>query len=237
MSERNLPAHVAVIMDGNGRWAKKNKLKVALGHRKGVETLRDIIRESSDIGIQALTLYAFSTENWKRDPEEVNALMGLLLEFFLSEIDELDEKNVRILILGEKSALPLPQQQALISAEDRTRDNTGLKLNIAINYGSRAEIALAMKRIAEKVRSGELIPDDISETLISDHLYTAGLPDVDLVIRTSGEQRLSNFLLYQCAYAEFTFPEVLWPDFSLEHYHRALDDYMRRDRRFGGRNK
>ncbi len=237
MSERNLPAHVAIIMDGNGRWAKKNKLKVALGHRKGVETLRDIIRESSDIGIQALTLYAFSTENWKRDPEEVNALMGLLLEFFLSEIDELDEKNVRILILGEKSALPLPQQQALISAEERTRDNTGLKLNIAINYGSRAEIALATKRIAEKVRSGELMPDDISETLISDHLYTAGLPDVDLVIRTSGEQRLSNFLLYQCAYAEFTFPEVLWPDFSLEHYHRALDDYMRRDRRFGGRNK
>ncbi len=237
MSERNLPAHVAIIMDGNGRWAKKNKLKVAIGHRKGVETLRDIIRESSDIGIQALTLYAFSTENWKRDPEEVNALMGLLLEFFLSEIDELDEKNVRILILGEKSALPLPQQQALISAEDRTRDNTGLKLNIAINYGSRAEIALATKRIAEKVRSGELMPDDISETLISDHLYTAGLPDVDLVIRTSGEQRLSNFLLYQCAYAEFTFPEVLWPDFSLEHYHRALDDYMRRDRRFGGRNK
>lgn len=237
MSERNLPAHVAVIMDGNGRWAKKNKLKVALGHRKGVETLRDIIRESSDIGIQALTLYAFSTENWKRDPEEVNALMGLLLEFFLSEIDELDEKNVRILILGEKSALPLPQQQALISAEDRTRDNTGLKLNIAINYGSRAEIALATKRIAEKVRSGELMPEDINETLISDHLYTAGLPDVDLVIRTSGEQRLSNFLLYQCAYAEFTFPEVLWPDFSLEHYHRALDDYMRRDRRFGGRNK
>lgn len=237
MSERNLPAHVAIIMDGNGRWAKKNKLKVALGHRKGVETLRDIIRESSDIGIQALTLYAFSTENWKRDPEEVNALMGLLLEFFLSEIDELDEKNVRILILGEKSALPLPQQQALINAEDRTRDNTGLKLNIAINYGSRAEIALATKRIAEKVRSGELMPEDISETLISDHLYTAGLPDVDLVIRTSGEQRLSNFLLYQCAYAEFTFPEVLWPDFSLEHYHRALDDYMRRDRRFGGRNK
>lgn len=236
MTDRALPRHVAIIMDGNGRWAKKHSIKIALGHRKGVETLRDIIRESSDLGIEVLTLYAFSTENWSRSPEEVAALMGLLLEFFVSEIDELDEKNVRILILGDKNGLPSPQREALIKAEDRTKDNSGLKLNIAINYGSRAEIICAVKLIAEKVASGELETDQIDDAVFSDALYTSGQPDVDLMIRTSGEQRLSNFLLWQCAYAEFTFPTVLWPDFTLAEYHAALDEYMHRDRRFGGRN-
>lgn len=236
MTDRALPRHVAIIMDGNGRWAKKHSIKIALGHRKGVETLRDIIRESSDLGIEVLTLYAFSTENWSRSPEEVAALMGLLLEFFVSEIDELDEKNVRILILGDKNGLPSPQREALIKAEDRTKDNYGLKLNIAINYGSRAEIIRAVKLIAEKVADGKLETDQIDDAVFSDALYTSGQPDVDLMIRTSGEQRLSNFLLWQCAYAEFTFPNVLWPDFTLAEYHAALDEYMHRDRRFGGRN-
>ncbi len=236
MSELPLPRHVAIIMDGNGRWAKQHKIKVALGHRKGVETLRAIIRESSDLGIEALSLYAFSTENWRRSPEEVSALMGLLLEFFSSEIDELDEKNVCIRILGDKEGMPPAQREALINAEKRTGKNTGLKLNIAINYGGRAELARAARRLAEKAVKGEIRPEDIDEDALSRELYTAGLPDVDLLIRTSGEMRLSNFLLYQCAYAEFDFPTVLWPDFDLNAYHEALRAYQHRDRRFGGRN-
>ena len=231
-----LPRHVAIIMDGNGRWAKKNKIKIALGHRTGVEALRAIIRESSDIGIEALSLYAFSTENWKRDPSEVDALMGLLLEFFTSEIDELDEKNVCIRILGDKDGMPQKQRLALINAEERTKNNTGLKLNIAINYGGRAELVRAARSLAAKVAAGKIKPEDITEKTLSDELYTRGLPDVDLLIRTSGEMRLSNFLLYQCAYAEFLVPTVLWPDFSLEDYHQALEAFAHRDRRYGGRN-
>lgn len=238
MSEfARLPRHVAIIMDGNGRWAKQHKIKIALGHRQGVEALRSIIRESSDLGIEALSLYAFSTENWKRDPQEVDALMGLLLEFFSSEIDELDEKNVCIRILGDKAGLPEKQRRAVISAEERTKDNTGLHLNIALNYGGRAELALAARTLAEKVQKGEMTPDEITEETLSQALYTKGLPDVDLLIRTSGEMRLSNFLLYQCAYAEFEFPTVLWPDFTLDHYHAALREFTGRDRRFGGRNE
>lgn len=230
-----MPKHVAIIMDGNGRWAKKNKLKVALGHRKGVETLRAIIRESSDLGIDALTLYAFSTENWKRSPEEVGALMDLLLEFFTSEIDELDRENVRILILGDVDAMPEKQRDALCRAMERTESNTGLHLNIAINYGGRAELARAAKLIAQDVCAGALSADDINESLIANYLYTRNLPDVDLMIRTSGEMRLSNFLLYQCAYAEFDFPSVLWPDYTLEEYHASLYRFGKRERRFGGR--
>lgn len=235
MDKERLPRHVAIIMDGNGRWAKKNKLKVALGHRKGVEALRGIIRESSDLGIEALTLYAFSTENWKREPQEVQALMDLLLEFFTSEIDELDEKNVCIRILGDVDAMPEKQCRALHAAMDRTKQNTGLKLNIAINYGGRAEMARAARLIAQDVADGVLEIDHIDEELIQKYLYTKGLPDVDLMIRTSGEMRLSNFLLYQCAYAEFDFPTVLWPDFDLNEYHQALERFANRERRFGGR--
>ena len=230
-----LPRHVAIIMDGNGRWAKAHKIKVALGHRKGVEALRSIIRESSDLGIEALSLYAFSTENWRRSPQEVEALMGLLLEYFTSEIDELDEKNVRIRILGDKDGMPEKRRAALYNAENRTADNTGLKLNIAINYGSRAELVRAARRLAEKAVKGEIAPESIDDAMFADELYTAGLPDVDLLIRTSGEMRLSNFLLYQCAYAEFLFPKTLWPDFSLDDYHAALSAFAGRDRRFGGR--
>ena len=230
-----LPRHVAIIMDGNGRWAKKNKLKIALGHRAGTEALREIIRNSSDIGIEALSLYAFSTENWTRSKTEVDALMGLLLEFFSTEIDELDEKNVRILILGEKDALPTEQRIALMNAETRTFDNTGLKLNIAINYGSRAELARAARLLAFEVAEGRRLPESVTEEALAQRLYTAGLPDVDLLIRTSGEMRLSNFLLWQCAYTEFVFPKVLWPDFTLADYHACLASFQKRSRRFGGR--
>ena len=232
-----LPAHVAIIMDGTGRWARKHRLAVSRGHRQGTETLREIIRHTDDLGIRVLSLYAFSTENWNRSEEEVAALMQLILDFFASEIDELDEKNVRILILGEKGRLPEKQREVLKEAERRTEKNTGLRLNIAVNYGSRAEIVRAAREIAGLVQRGEITADEITEETISDHLYTRGQPDVDLLIRTSGEQRLSNFLLYQNAYAEFVFPETLWPDFTVHDYDLALDAFAHRDRRYGGRKE
>ena len=230
-----LPKHVAIIMDGNGRWAKKHHLNVSRGHRQGTENLREIIRHTDDLGIGVLSLYAFSTENWNRSEEEVSALMQLILEFFETEIDELDAKNVRILILGNKGRLPEKQREVLQEAEKRTEKNTGLHLNIAVNYGSRAEIVKAAREIAVMVKNGTIRAEEIDEQTIADHLYTGGQPDVDLMIRTSGEQRLSNFLLYQNAYAEFVFPETLWPDFSVHDYDLALDAYGRRDRRYGGR--
>ena len=232
-----LPKHVAIIMDGNGRWAKQHKLKVALGHRAGTEALREIIRNSSDIGIQALTLYAFSTENWNRPQTEVEALMQLILDFFQSEIDELDEKNVRITILGDKTGLPEKQCAALMEAETRTMKNTGLRLNIAINYGSRAELARAAQELAKDVRNGVIRPEDITEERFAQKLYTDGQPDADLMIRTSGEMRLSNFLLWQCSYAEFVFPTVLWPDFDLKQYHACIAEFQGRKRRFGAREE
>ena len=233
---QKLPAHVAIIMDGNGRWAKKHKLSVSRGHRQGTETLREIIRHTDDLGIGALSLYAFSTENWSRSEEEVAALMQLILDFFASEIDELDAKNVRILIMGDKGGLPEKQRETLIEAENRTKKNTGLHLNIAVNYGGRAELVRAAKEIATLVRNWTMREDEITEQTVSDHLYTRGQPDVDLLIRTSGEQRLSNFLLYQNAYAEFIFPTVLWPDFTVHDYDAALDAFAHRERRYGGRN-
>lgn len=230
-----LPRHVAIIMDGNGRWAKKHKLSVARGHRQGTETLREIIRHTDDLGIEALSIYAFSTENWKRSPEEVAALMQLILEFFASEIDELDAKNVRILILGDKDGLPEQQRSVLIEAETRTCKNTGLRLNICLNYGGRAELVRAAQELALLVQAGQMRVEDITEESLSQHLYTRGQPDVDLMIRTSGEMRLSNFLLYQCAYAEFLFPKVLWPDFTVADYDSALQAFGGRERRFGKR--
>lgn len=230
-----LPKHVAIIMDGNGRWASAHKVKVALGHRAGTEALREIIRSSSDMGIQALSLYAFSTENWTRPKAEVDALMQLILDFFSSEIDELHEKNVRITILGDKSGLPAAQRDTLQEAETRTGGNTGLRLNIAVNYGSRAELARAARLLCEEVARGERAADSVDEAALADKLYTFGLPEVDLLIRTSGEMRLSNFLLYQCAYSEFVFPAVLWPDFSLKEYHECISSYQTRNRRFGSR--
>ena len=230
-----LPRHIGIIMDGNGRWAKQHKLKVALGHSAGTEALREIIRSASDLGIKALSLYAFSTENWTRSQAEVDALMALLLQFFQSEIDELCRKNVRILILGDKDGMPAPQCKALLDAEARTRENTGLMLCIAVNYGSRAELARAARTLAAEVAAGTILSSDIDEDALARNLYTAGIPDVDLLIRTSGEMRLSNFMLWQCAYAEFLFPKTLWPDFTVTDFHACIADYQCRSRRFGGR--
>ncbi len=230
-----MPRHIAIIMDGNGRWAKKRMLPRAAGHRAGVEAMRSTITRCDELGIEALTVYAFSTENWSRSHEEVGALMNLLLEYFTREIDELDQKNVRILILGDVDGLPDRQREAVKNAMRRTNDNTGLKLNIALNYGSRAEIVRAARMLAQRAANGEIAPEDIDEKMFADSLYTRDLPEVDLVIRTSGEERLSNFLLYQLAYAEFVFDPILWPDFDAAALDRDIEIFGRRQRRFGGR--
>lgn len=235
MPENKLPQHVAIIMDGNGRWAKRNALSVAMGHRKGVETLREVIRYSSDIGIGVLSLYAFSTENWRRPKTEVAALMLLIEEFFVSEIDELHQNRVRIRILGEKQQLTPKAYQAVLEAENKTQLNEGLQLNIALNYGSRDEIIRAVRSLASQVEGGAIMADAITPEMFAQELYTKGQPDVDLLIRTSGEQRLSNFLLYQCAYAEMMFTDKLWPEYTVSDYQQALSAYQRRDRRYGGR--
>ena len=229
-----VPQHVAIIMDGNGRWAKQRGLGRSAGHAAGTEALRDIIRASDDWGIKALTIYAFSTENWVRPKDEVSTLMSLILKYFESEIDELDEKGVRIRILGDIQGLPQEQHDAVSNAMRRTAANNGLRLNIALNYGGRAEIANGVRSIARRVQKGELLPEEITEETIADSLYTRGLPEVDLLIRTSGEVRLSNFLLWQLAYAEMVFDDVLWPDFTRERYLHDLNIYASRDRRFGG---
>ena len=229
-----LPRHVAIIMDGNGRWATSRGLPRSAGHAAGTEALRDIIRASDDWGIEALSLYAFSTENWSRSKEEVGALMGLLLKYFNSEIDELDEKNVKITILGDVDGMPQPQRQALIDATARTADNTGLKLNIALNYGGRAELVRAARLLARDALDGALEPEAIDEAAFASKLYTAALPDVDLLIRTSGEMRTSNFLPWQLVYAEMVFDDCYWPDFDRTRYMKCLRAYAARDRRFGG---
>lgn len=229
----NLPRHVAIVMDGNGRWAQKRGLPRSAGHSAGTEALRGIIRASSDWGIHSLSIYAFSTENWGRPGDEVGALMGLLLKYFASEIDELDEKNVRILILGDVSGLPAPQREAVTRAMDRTKDNTGLHLNIALNYGGKAEIVRAARALMEKAASNQMRPEDLTPDAFSRELYTAGQPDVDLFIRTSGEMRTSNFLPWQTAYAEMIFNPILWPDYTRQTYLEDLWVYAGRDRRFG----
>lgn len=232
-----LPRHVAVIMDGNGRWAQKRGMPRTFGHKAGVEALREIIKYSDELGIAALTIYAFSTENWRRSAEEVGALMGLLLEYFTRELDELSRKNVRIRILGDIDGMPKGlerQQSALHAAIARTQNNTGLQLNIALNYGGQQEILRAAKRLAQRAAKGEIDPEAIDREAFESELYTAGLPDVDFLIRTSGELRLSNFLLYQCAYAEFYKTDTLWPDFDRRAYDEALLTYAKRNRRFGG---
>ena len=226
-----LPRHVAIIMDGNGRWAKLRGLSRSAGHRAGTEAVRGIVRACDAIGIGYLTLYAFSTENWLRPKEEVQTLMALLLQFFSSVIDELDEKNVRIRVLGDRSGLPQAQQRAVNAAMERTKNNGGLNLNIAINYGGRAELLSAAKMLAQKAQNGEKI-DDFTEADLVQGLYTEGMPDVDLLIRTSGEKRLSNFLPWQTAYAEIIFNSTLWPDYDERVFRVDLQEYARRDRRF-----
>ncbi len=232
-----LPRHVAIIMDGNGRWAKKRGLPRTLGHKAGVEALRDTIRYTDELGIEALTIYAFSTENWKRSAEEVGALMGLLLDYFARELEELNRENVCIRILGDIDGMPdkfAKQKKALRDAMEKTRNNTGVHLNIALNYGGRQEITAAAASLAREVQAGTLRPEEITMEKLASRLTTAGLPEVDLIIRTSGELRLSNFLLWQCAYSEFYITDTLWPDFNRECYDQALMSFAGRQRRFGG---
>ena len=231
LKRETIPRHVAIIMDGNGRWAKLRGLGRSAGHRAGVNALRDIIRFSSDAGIEALTVYAFSTENKKRPPEEIGVLCSLLIEYFKKEIDELDENRVCIRCIGDLSWFPENVQNAVRKAEARTAKNEGLKLNIALNYGSQAEIIRAMQLACEAAGKEKRTP---TQADFEANLYTAGLPPVDLLIRTSGEERLSNFLLYQLAYAELYFTDVYWPDFTKDIYIEALRSFAGRSRRFGG---
>jgi undecaprenyl diphosphate synthase len=229
-----IPEHVAVIMDGNGRWAKARGLPRAAGHRAGVNAVRETVRNASDLGIRYLTLYAFSSENWSRPPAEVSDLMGLLKLFIRRDLADLHKSNVEIRIIGERSRLKPDLLKLLQNAEDLTRGNSAMTLVIAFNYGSRDEIIRAAVRIAADVSEGRLSPEDIGAAAFAARLDTAGMPDPDLVIRTSGEQRLSNFLLWQAAYAEFVFMPCLWPDFGREQLIEALSVFGSRERRFGG---
>lgn len=228
-----LPQHVAVIMDGNGRWAKRRGLPRIEGHRRGVDALKDLVRCSHDWGVKALTAYAFSTENWKRPHEEVDFLMMLFERVLIRELEEMIQQNVRIQFVGNLAVLPRSLQSQIERATQATEHNCGILFTIAANYGGREEILQACRGIATKVQQGQIQPEEINEALFSQHLYTANLGDPDLLIRTSGEMRLSNFLLWQMAYAEIYITEALWPDFDRTEFHQALSAYQKRDRRFG----
>jgi undecaprenyl diphosphate synthase len=229
-----MPEHVAIIMDGNGRWAKQRGLPRAMGHRKGVEAVRATVRAAGDAGIKYLTLFAFSSENWRRPEAEVSDLMGLLKAFIRRDLAELHSENVRIRIIGDRHTLRSDILDLLLEAEETTSNNTALTLVIAFNYGSRDEMARAMVSLARDVEAGRLRTQDITPALINARLDTAGIPDPDLIIRTSGEERLSNFLLWQAAYSELIFVPEYWPDFGRELFYSALEKYAARDRRFGG---
>ena len=228
------PQHVAIIMDGNGRWATERGLPRSAGHRQGVEALRRTVRAATEQGIGILTLYSFSSENWSRPASEVRFLLELLRRFIRTDVADLHKENVRILVIGDRDGIDPALRALFEEAEALTRGNDGLKLVIAFSYGSRQEIARAVGVIARKVIEGKIAISDITPALISDHLDTGGLPDPDLLIRTGGEQRLSNFLLWQCAYTEFVFLPVHWPDFDAAHLRHALEIFRKRDRRFGG---
>ncbi|MBR6239643.1 MAG: isoprenyl transferase [Clostridia bacterium] len=228
-----MPEHIAIICDGNGRWAQERGLPRTSGHKEGVARVKELVRLASGLGIEALTFYAFSTENWKRPKEEVSVLMALLVEVLNREIAELHKNNVKLRIIGKKDGLSDTIRNKISEAEKLTENNTGLRLNIAFNYGGRDEIVRSFKKIAEKIKSTELSVEDIDEKLISDNLDTSGIPDPDFIIRTSGEQRLSNFLLYQSAYSELYFPQVYFPDFGKDQFEIALKEYSNRNRRYG----
>ena len=229
-----LPAHVAIIMDGNGRWAAKRNLPRLAGHRAGAESVRCAVETAARLGLQCLTLYAFSTENWKRPKLEVRALMDLLVEYLRKELCELRKNNIRFQMIGRSEGLHISVLEQIRKAELSTFQNTGMQLNIALNYSGRAELTDACRRIAAEVAARQLSVEAINDELISRYLYTENLPDPDLLIRTSGEMRVSNFLLWQIAYSEIHVTEQLWPDFREADFYRALIDYQKRDRRFGG---
>ncbi len=228
-----IPEHIGIIMDGNGRWAKKRMLPRNAGHKKGAEVFQDITRYCNELGLKSVTFYAFSTENWKRPLEAVSGIMSLLKEYIIKAFDY-EKENNKVVFLGDKSAFDGELLELMLDIEEKTRDRTGMVLNIALNYGGRAEIVNAVKRISAKVRTGELREEDITEKLVSDHMYTAGQPDPDFILRPSGEMRLSNFLLWQSAYAELIYMDVLWPDFTRADLDKAIMEFNARNRRFGG---
>jgi undecaprenyl diphosphate synthase len=227
------PGHVAIIMDGNGRWAKKKLMNRVFGHEKGAETVREIITVCRELKIKILTLYAFSTENWSRPKKEVDTLMKLLKKFVKSEKKDLHDKGIRLNVIGQKERLPSDVQEELDSAIEKTKNNTAMILNLALSYGAREEITRAVRKIAHAATQGEILTEDINEEMVSKYFYTAGMPDPDLLIRTSGEMRISNFLLWQIAYSELHISETLWPDFTRDEFINILRDYQKRDRRFG----
>jgi undecaprenyl diphosphate synthase len=232
--ERPLPRHVAIIMDGNGRWAAQRGLPRTEGHRRGVESTKECVRAAADMGIAYLTLFSFSSENWKRPPVEVSYLMGLLRRFIRRDLAEMHKNNVLLRVIGSEEGVPADLRTMLREAMALTRSNTGLQLTVAFNYGARDEIVRAAKRLAERVKAGDLDAEDITQEIFASYFDTAGIPDPDLLIRTSGEQRISNFLLWQCAYSEFLFVDNLWPDFTKQTLESAIASYQRRERRFGG---
>lgn len=229
----NLPVHVAVIMDGNGRWAKEHGKARVFGHKNGVQSVRQVTEAAAEIGIKYLTLFAFSTENWNRPKMEVEALMLLLVDTINKEVNTLNKNNISLGAIGNLEGLPAASLRALEKGIATTRENSRMRLTLALNYGGREEIAMAMRKMAAAVNAGILEPDAINETTISQFLYTSEIPDPELLIRTSGEHRVSNFLLWQSAYTEFYFTPVMWPDFSKEEFYRAIVDYQHRERRFG----
>lgn len=232
--KRIMPRHVGIIMDGNGRWAKKRGLPRTAGHTVGAANFKTITRYCASIGIEYLTVYAFSTENWKRPEEEVSALMKLFRQYLEEALRDFLDENIKVRFIGDTQAFPEELQQLIRETEEVSRNRTGMVLNIAMNYGGRDEIARAARLLGEKVAKGEITPDEITPEAISNHLYTAGQPDPDLIIRPSGEQRVSNFLLWQSAYAEYIICDILWPDFKPQDLEEALDEFSRRQRRFGG---
>jgi undecaprenyl diphosphate synthase len=229
----NIPQHVAIIMDGNGRWAKEKGQMRLFGHATGVQSVREALTAATEMKIKFLTLYAFSTENWNRPKSEVDGLMDLLVNTIASEIESLHKNDVRLLTIGDTNHLPDGCRNELLKAIDRTVSNKGTVLILALNYSAKLEIKQAIKRIAEKYKEGSIQLDDIDDQLVHDNLYTAGIPDPELMIRTSGEIRISNFLLWQLAYSELHFTPVLWPDFKKEDFYRAVYEYQNRERRFG----
>ena len=233
MYNNHLPKHIGLIMDGNRRWAKAKMLPIKLGHKQGAETLKKIVRYANKIGIKHLTVYAFSTENWHRSQEEVDALMNLLQNYLNDFTKEADTENIVIRVLGDVTQLSEDLQKGIASAIERTKKNTGIIFNIALNYGGRAEMIKAVKEISEEVKNGKLNADDITEEMISNHLYTAGQPDPDLIVRTSGEMRLSGFLMWQSTYSEILFLDKYWPDFSEKDLDNAIENYQQRKRNLG----
>ena len=235
MEQENLPKHIAIIMDGNRRWARNKGLPVALGHKEGAKTLEKIVRYAKNIGIKYITVYAFSTENWKRSEEEVSTLMNLMMNYLESYSKRADSENIKVQILGNRQGLLDKMNDLIEKCMERTKDNTGITFNIALNYGGRDEILGAVKNIAEKIQNNEMKIEDITEQTISDNLYTKGQPDPDLLIRTSGEIRLSNFLPWQLVYSEFVFVDKNWPDFSEKDLDEAIEEYQKRNRKFGAK--